>query len=389
MVVSKYYKVLNLYDAADVAFGDGQHEQSAELYRQALDIAESSSEIPVELRGMLRRAYADELVALERLREALAALAPMSQKDEQENCRACCVFGNLTDHIEIAQKLPVSLKTIERAYAKAEDYYPSAGEKSWRSRILHYKGELLLARGMYAEALTTAQEGWAVWEKECPRLYGTSHLYGLFHISLAMRDASLAHSYLRRWEEYDRREDKIYKIRDTFRCQMESELARLEGRTAEALDWARRATQVAELIDWGTIRYAVCNSSVRAFLLAGEHARARDMLARLARMRRAESAHDRYAFQLLRADYHLARARRAAGLAPADDELADEFPLPDALDNPRAPLFELAKARAAYDAALRVGRWIDEQLECRARQQEIHSRRARVAAIERLALRRS
>jgi hypothetical protein len=388
MGFTQYYKVLDLYDAAEAAYGNGQHEQSAELYRQALVIAESSDEVPVFLRGMLRRAYADELVALERLREALAALAPMSQKDKQEDCRACCIFGNLTDHIEIAQKLPVSLKTIERAYAQAEDYYPGAGDKSWQSRILHYKGQLHLARGRYAEALTTAQEGWAVWQKECPKMYGTSHLHGLFRISLAARDSVLAHSYLRRWEEYDRREDKSYKIREMVRCQMESELARLEGRTAEALDWARRAAQGAELIDWGTIRYAVCNASVRAFLLAGEDARARDILARLSRMRRAESAHDRYSFQLLRADYHLARARRAAGLAPADDELATEFPAPGALTNPRAPLFELARARAAYDAALRVGRWIDEQLECHARRQEINARLARVAAIERLTPRR-
>jgi hypothetical protein len=385
MSYSQYLKVLDLYDAAEVAFGNGQHAYSAELYRQALDIAESSASVPVWLRAVLRRSYADELVSLERLREALAALAPLSQPDAQADCRSCCVFGNLTDHIEIAQELPVSLKTIERAHAQAEDYYPVAGERTWQSRILHYKGELFLLRGQLAEALSTAQEGWAVWEKDCPRLHATTHLYGLFRISLAVRDEFLAHSYLRKWVEYDEEENKNYKIREVLRCQMESELARLAGEINAALDWARRAAQGVELIDWGAIRYGVGNAAVRAFLLAGEHGRAGDMLARLAQMRRSESAHDRYGFQLLRADFHLARARRAAGIAQSDDELGVEFPTPAEIENPPVTLFELGKARAAYDAALKIGCWIDDQLECHARRQEIYARRARLESIEKAA----
>ncbi|HEY0079844.1 MAG TPA: hypothetical protein VGB73_14630 [Pyrinomonadaceae bacterium] len=382
-MLTMYIEVLDLYNAAEAAYGNGQLQHAQELYRKALGIAEAHDEVPAWLKPVLRRAAADALVGADRLREALSLLAPLSDADGAE-IKSCCVYGNLTDHIEIGQELPVSLPTIERAYTEAESYLRSAGFTSWKSRILFYKAELQLARGMTHDALSTAQEAWSVWEKDCPKLWGTTHLEQLFQISLALRDAAQAARYLRLWEEQEPREEKNYRIRESAHAQMKSKLARMERRLDEAVDYARRAVQSVELSDWGGTRYAAAQTCVRAFLVAGEHERARDLLARLSVMRRSESGHDRYAVQLLRGDYHLARARVAAHLPQADDEFDTDFTLPERTGHfGDAPRHELKKARTAYGAALAVGEWIDAQLQCQRRRREIAARLARVEAIER------
>jgi len=383
-----------LWDAGEAAYREGRHRAAAELYRQATEVAESDEDVPRWFRGVMRRAYADELVTAERLREALAALAPMP-KESAEGYEACCVYGNMTDHIEIAQRLPTSLRSIERAHARAEDYFRAAGERDWAGRLLYYKSELLAARGLYREALDAAREGFTMIRQGCPKLFPVTHACGLFRISLALGDAAGARRYLERWAQLYERDDKKSLCKEADEYLMRSRLARAEGQTAEALDHARRGLRRGDLIDWGETRYELNLEFVRAGLAAGRVVLARVTLGRLGALRRSENGHRRYEFRLLLGDYHLAAAREAAGLAPVDDELVGLFPAlavhtgpGPAAGRPAAPAAAraaLGKARRAYLRALKVGAWIDSQLECTVRGDEVEGRLARAAEVERAA----
>jgi len=384
MSYSDWVRVYELWQAGESAYGDGLHNLAADYYRQATALAESSDDVPAWYRGVMRRALADELTSLERLREALAVLSSMP-KTTEGGFRSCCIYGSMTDHIEIAQRLPVSLAAIERAYRQAEDYYRSAGEADWRGRLLYYRSELLFERGLYSEALSAAQEGAAHLRDDCPKLYPSTHMYGLFRISLALGDLDGAKRYLNRWvEKYDK-EDKHHPVRGAYEHVMRSRLARAEGRAGDAVEWARAGAHMIPAPDWGDARFALVCEQARAFILAGQHALAGELVARLAHARRSESAHRRYAFALLRGDYYLGRARAASGLAQLDDEFGMRGAAHEEVEPARPAGFEAARARRAYAAALKVGAWIDEKLECSIRTDEVNRRLARLSHVARVA----
>ena len=172
-------------------------------------------------------------------------------------------------------------------------------------------------------------------------------------------------------------DDTIPKSREKLSCSRQSDLARLEGLFTEAVDWARRAM----LVDNSDIETLIV--MVQAFLCTGDNHRARDELIRLLAHRHAETGHYRYYIRLLWGDYHLACARQAAGMPAVDDEFGLEFPPPSCMAHPTATRYALARARRGYRAALKVGSWIDEKLQCSLRQTTISERLARVEAIER------
>lgn len=377
-------KVYELWQAGEAAYGAGQHRAAAELYRRATELAEASDEVPGWLKGITRRSLADELTSLERLREALAVLSAMP-KTAEGGFRECCVYGGMTDHIEIALRLPVALPRIERAFQQAEDYFRSAGEADWGGRLFHYRAELLSARGRYGEARAAAQEGAAHLRDDCPKLYPSTHMWGLFKISLALGDLDEAERYLEKWvEKYDD-EDKRNPVRGAYEYLMRARLARARGRVSGAVEWARLGAQSLASADWGESRVMLGGEQVRAYLLAGQHALAGQLLALLARSRRSESGHRRYDFALLSGDYHLARARAAAGLPQLDDEFGTRGVEASEVSAPSAVRPAAARAERAYGAALKVGAWMDEKLECGWRSAEVGRRLARLAHVARVA----
>jgi hypothetical protein len=381
--MSTLREILDLYDAAETAYDNGQFLHSADLYQKAEKLAfvyQGSEEVSGRYAVVLRRAEVSSLVCVEKLRAALAALAPLAEADRQARMNACCVYGTTTDQILIGQDLPISLGTIEKTFGHAESYALASGNSNWRSKTLHLRAKLFFLRGMFRKALAAAQEGWALWQDGCPAFYATTHLRTLFDISLARRDVKGAQKYLAQWEPHEKKKSRLG---DATFYSMQSRLARMRGQLDEALDFARRAVQTIEIADWSEARYAASCALARAFIVAGEHERASDTLARFMHMRRSESWHERYALQLLRGDYHLSRVRAAAGLAQADDEYDLKFPALDGHASPNAPNHELKKARASYQSALTTGQWIDEQLQCTFRQREISERLARAERIER------
>lgn len=377
--MSTLREMLDLYNAAEAAWDNGQFLHSAELYHKAETLAVAyvgSDDISGRYADMMRRAKVHSLIHMDKLREALADLAPLVEEKKQAKMHSCCIYGTAADQIIIGQDLPVSFETIEKAFGHAESYALRAGDANWRSKTLHLRAKLYLRRGMFQEALAAAQEGWALWKDGCPAFFATTHLETLFDICLARRDIEGAWKYLALWEKHEKKKSRVG---DATLYTMQSRVARMEREFNLAVDYARRAAQAIEIADWSETRYEAGCALVRAFIVAGEHERARDTLARLMHMRRSESGHDRYVIQLLRGDYHLARARSLAGLVQADDEYDTEFPS----FGPRAKRselkHELKKARNAYKSALAIGSWIDEQLRSTFRQREITQRLARIA----------
>jgi tetratricopeptide (TPR) repeat protein len=376
--------VYELWQAGESAYGAGQHRAAAELYREATALADASDGVPTWYRGVMRRSFADELTTLERLREALAVLSAMP-KTTEDGFRACCVYGSMTDQIEIALRLPVGLAAIERACEQADAYFRSAGESDWQSRLFYYRAELLYERGLYGKALVAAQEGASRASEGCPRLFPSWHMWGLFRISLARGDLAGAKRYLGKWVEKYSREEKRSPVRGAYEYVMTSRLARAEGKVSEAVECSRAGAQTLAAADWGDARFVLGCEQVRAYLLAGQHALAGALLAHLAPMRRSESGHRRYAFALLRGDYHLTRARAAAGLPAFDEEFGTTGERVCKVKSSISIESEVARARRAYGAALKVGAWIDERLDCSFRTEEVNRRLTRLAHAARVA----
>ncbi|MFL6337281.1 MAG: hypothetical protein ACJ754_28615 [Pyrinomonadaceae bacterium] len=377
-------KVYELWNAGEAAYGAGQHHAAAELYRRATALADASDDVPNWYRGVMRRSFADELTTLERLREALAVLSEMP-KTTEDGFRACCVYGSMTDQVEIAVRLPVGLSVIERACEQADAYFRAAGERDWQSRLLYYRAQLLYERGLYAQALAVAQEGAAYATAGCPKLFPSTHQWGLFRIRLAQGEHADAKRYKERWVEKYEREEKRSPVRRAYEYVMLSRLARAEGDASEAVERSRAGAQTLAGADWGEARFLLGCEQVRAYLYAGQHALAGGLLARLAHSRRSESGHRRYGFALLLGDYHLACARAAAGLPTLDDEFGTTGEPPCARASDNSLEFEVGRARRAYGAALKVGAWIDERLECSVRTGEVKRRLARLSHVARVA----
>jgi tetratricopeptide (TPR) repeat protein len=382
MSYSDLTKVYELWRAGESAYREGQHRAAAELYRQATALADASDDVPTWYRGVMRRSFADELTTLERLREALAVLSEMP-KTTEGGFRACCVYGSMTDQVEIALLLPVRLSAVERACEQAERYFRSAGERDWQSRLLYYRAELLYHRGLYREALAAAQEGAAHATEGCPKLFPSTHMWGLFRIRLAMGDLADARRYMDKWvEKYDR-EEKRGPARGAYQYVMAARLARAEGKADEAVEWSRTGAQTLAGADWGNARFLLGYEQVRAYLLAGQQALAGGLLARLAHARHSESGHRRYAFALLLGDYHLACSRAAAGLTTFDEEFGTAGK--PACDVSKSIESETVRARRAYGEALKVGAWMDERLECSIRTEVVGRRLAHLSHVTRVA----
>lgn len=362
----------SLYHAGWEAYKDRQLLRAAEIVGKALEIAESINDTRKIVKYRLCRGAS--LSEAGKLRQALAVLTP-TLKDWNTGGDAADIYNTLTTYIRIAQDLPVNLGAIEKAYQQTENFLRDSGNLEWRHRLLLLQATLYQLRGMYPEALAAAQESWAIWQDEYPYYTADAHLNNLVEISLLLRDAEQAQMSLWEWEMDEH--DDIPKTREGLSCSRQSDLARLEGRFTEAVDWARRSM----LVDNSNIETLIV--MVRAFLCTGDNHRARDELIRLLAHRHAETGHDRYFIRLLWGDYHLAYAREAAGMPAVDDEFGLEFPPPSAIANPAATRYSLARARRGYRPALKVGSWIDEKLQCSLRQTTISERLARVEAIER------
>lgn len=369
----------SLAEAGWEAYSDRQLQKAAEIYGKALTIAESIEDGKAII--SYRFWQGEATYENQKLRKALAILAPILQSSSSQGDDAD-VFNTLILYIGIALNLPTRLAGIEKVFTKTEQFCQDSGKLDWKSNILFSRTQILLQHGQCPQALATAQEAWLLWQKGYPGYTADTHLNTLVKCCLTLRNADQAMRYLQEWEADT--DNSIPKERALWSSYRQSEVARLQSQFSTAVDWARRAMLVAEQIDGTNESLEAQIVTVRAFLCSGDIGRAPDYLRPLYRQRHSECGHHRYSIRRLWGDYHLARARQAAGMPPADDEYGTNFPPPTRIANPITTHNALARCRRAYSTALNVGRWIDEQLECNWRQVEIAERLARVDAIEQL-----
>lgn len=364
-----------LYDAAWEAYRDQQHLRAAELFAQGREIAESISDtrLAIKFRSWQGASFID---SGGRLQRALAVLTPTLQT-ELNLGDANDVYRTLIRYIEIAQRLPISLASIEKVYAETERFLRDTGHYDWRHRILLIRGELLAERGIYKEALKVTQESWIMFNPKHPAYAIDDHFYWLVKLSIYLRDSDQAGKYLIEWE---RQENTFPKDREVKVCQLKSSLARLNGAIPDAIDWARQAIVAAEQRD--RVHEGAVSAIIRAFLSSGDIKRAGDFINKYFTLRHSEMGVARYNVRLLQGDYHFACAREAVGAPPFDDEFGLKFVLPECLINSAIISHEIHRAQNAYDSALKIGQWVDTQLQCDVRQQEISSRYSRLNTLK-------
>ena len=258
LIQAAQQQIESLKYAGDEAYKDTQWLRAAEIYGKALEIAESINDTRKIVLYRFRRGVS--LVDARKLRQALAVLTP-TLKEGTTGGDADDIYSTLIRYTQIAQELPVNLGAIEKAYQQTENFLRDSGSLDWRHRLLLLQAELYQSLGRYPEALAAAQESWAIWQDEYPCYIADSHLNNLVEISLLLRDAEQAQMYLWEWEMDE--DDTIPKSREKLSCSRQSDLARLEGRFTEAVDWARRAM----LVDNSNIGTLIV--MVRAFLCTG------------------------------------------------------------------------------------------------------------------------
>ncbi len=229
----------SLWDAGWEAYKDRQLLRAAEIFGKALEIAESINDIRKIV--LYRFWRGSSLLQAGKLRQALTLLTP-TLKEGTTGGDADDIYNTLATYIEIAQDLPVNLGAIEKAYQQTESFLRNSGNLDWRHRLLLLQATLYKLRGMYPEALAAAQESWAIWQDKYPVYIADAHLNRLVEVSLLLRDAQQAQMYLWEWEMDEH--DTIPKTRERLSCSRQSDLARLQGRFTEAVDWARRAILV-------------------------------------------------------------------------------------------------------------------------------------------------
>src|SRR5262249_21672882 len=134
------------------------------------------------------------------------ALTPILQISSDVT-KCYTVYNALIHYIQAAQRLPVNLSTIEKAYAQTDALLRSSGRLAWRHELLVMAKELYCFRGMYARALSIAQEAWALRGMDGSGGYAGQvadfHFNGLVDICLRLRNGRAAMGYLREWEEYE------------------------------------------------------------------------------------------------------------------------------------------------------------------------------------------
>lgn len=365
-----------LRDLAAKAYAGGQKLYAAELLGKALEIAKSINDTYEIVyfstwQGM-------SLIEAGKYRQALAILAPFLQT-QQAPGQAEDFYNLLKTYIGIAQHLPVNLKVIEKAFAQTNNFLRNTGNLSWRHGSLWLQANLYRHRGRHHQALQTYQESWTLWRAEYPAYIADEHLSSLVYAALTLHNTPLARQYIAEWEH--QKDDTPVHRAIIFACAY-SHLARVENHSDEAINWARQAILTAEQIDHEEEKKTALVTTVRSLLFADQSELTRGFLCSLLCLRHVENGHNRYEVRLLWGDYYLACARLAAGMRSADDEYGLDFPPPVQIADAPTTLRAIERAKRGYAAARKVGQWIDLQLECTKRQDELRQRLARVEAIE-------
>ena len=283
------------------------------------------------------------------------------------------LYMTITRLLRALIDLPFPLAEIQDAFRQVEAQLQEAKLHERRSRLLLARARLALARGRLREALALAEESLLRWRRETHTYTGSSHYRLLVSACLWLGDLPRARRHLDDWAALG---EGGPLARVSLACRR-AELARREGQLGRALALARGAWLESAKSEDHQQRIVAGHAYVRALLLAGRLAPARDVLARLfARLHRVEFAEHAFVLRALHADLHLTRARLAAGLPLLDPECGVERRPRRPGPEPAAAEPALARARRLYGRAGAHGREIDSLLGTSFRAWEIEARLA-------------
>ena len=335
-----------LQRAAGEEYQERRMGRACELYREALDVAESLQD--EKIIAHTRSRLATSLYQAGALKEALVVLGPVVEREVRVGDPRV-VFGCLVQSMEVAQELPARLSAVEKIHGHTRRLLQGMGLERWRHELLVFQSRLLFDRGATAEARKVGEEGWALKKADLGTewSYGQVadfHLDNLVMICLAQNDIEAAESYLGEWEGLEGIMPANRLVRWN-KCAAAVRLA--SGDHDEAVRYSELAVRHSEGSGYEETWLSARQYLVRCQLASGLEEAARPVLASLASARRSERSRARLSFYLLLGEYYARRLKES----PEDRRLR--------VRGGRAIKLALAEGRR-LDELIRGKRWVEE-----------------------------
>ena len=364
-------KIKDLHDESAIEFAAGELTRSLDLSRKALDLADSNGF--GEDAAHNRWHVGTTLVHLEKLREGMAALAPLLQlnsalEDRGGQPKATAfsktvrVISYESGPFEVllsayivfvgaALQIPVSLSSIESVLQQVERLVTEPEYGYYRAMVLRTRADLASLRGMHKAALNVLQEAISIKSDE------RSLLSRVAECHLKMGDLASAQKYFERW---DGAEEENSALDVCWSLDVRSRLASRGDDKHHALEIARELRTQVDYVVAPRLRRGALRTLFDALLAVDELARARSELLELATLRHTESKMNRYDIVLLCAHYHAraAKAHRVEGAERGPD--AGISGKKDEGVVGHSSRKEFHKARAMYTMALRLATDIED-----------------------------
>jgi tetratricopeptide (TPR) repeat protein len=345
-------------------------ERAGEIFRRASEIADA---IGNRAQWFYNRAWWGKCcVHRGRLKEAFVALEPLLRPG-QDGVDATDIAWVRVTYCELAGDVPLPLATIEKSIREAENWLRESGIPQTLSCLVLCRSILAERRGDVRRARELADEAWALWDSAAhPTYTADSHLSQRALLLIETGETSALEALIAAWNST---EDTNPASRLVEQLGLRSRWARFEKEYSKAIEYGRGVLHLSDTSG---------EELARALFSSGDVARGKDILVPIRREgRKSETGVERFIASLLTVDFHLATARLATGMPPADGEFDLEFPPPVKIQNPRATAKALRRARVAAYRTQEIAQWLDGRLECSYYEKQVRDRLKRIEDIER------
>ena len=305
IVAGQYYNLSEVIDAAEV-------------YKRALDIAETLNDSDRATR--YRRWCGACNYEGGRLLAGLNILAPVVVSVPIQESRKQDFYVAMIKYVEIAQEIPLSLKSITAGHANITNFLRDNGLTDWQHMLNRKLSELLKLRGLFDQALGLAQESWHHFKAtrgNGPSFLAEEYLYNLVDLCLKLHNLDQAEYCIGLWR-YEGTSVPSYK--EMTLLIRESQLMRIKNQIYESIELARKAVSITKQANHYWRIGCATKALIRSFLLAENFEMASKELLNMSAFRHCESFHNRYDFHLLRGDLYNSYFRFLGGLPMIDFE---------------------------------------------------------------------
>ena len=227
-------KISRLIESAYKAYCSQHYRPALQLYSEALVNA-----LSIKHEGYITHIRLWKCICLQMEGKYRLALAESLDAIRSKSGQAFHgdVFKLYSEVISIVSLIPLEMRLIKDAIAKAGQYIKTNGEPAWRSVILYEEAALLSLRGKLSEAFDKALEALAYYNGEYPSFIIDSHYHQIVDICLKMKDKKAANEYL---EEWDKANNNYPDARKRSILHSKIQYARFSGNRKEAFVLARQ-----------------------------------------------------------------------------------------------------------------------------------------------------